>query len=88
MDENQRFDIPWHKAFLLIPVVYKVLPMCLELSVTYVSGSYPPIKGEGAKFGRRNKIKGEIVQIILEERASSNRLSLSFSKRKGESGHN
>jgi len=24
-----------------------VLPMCLELSVTYVSGSYPPIKGEG-----------------------------------------
>jgi len=47
MDENQRFDIPWHKAFLLIPVVYKVLPMCLELSVTYVSGSYPPIKGEG-----------------------------------------
>jgi hypothetical protein len=51
--------------------------------------SHPsPIKGEGAKFGRRNKIKGEIVQIILEERASSNRLSLSFSKRKGESGHN
>jgi hypothetical protein len=30
-----------------MPVVYKVLPMCLELSVTYVSGSYPPIKGEG-----------------------------------------
>jgi len=24
-----------------MPVVYKVLPMCLELSVTYVSGSYP-----------------------------------------------
>jgi len=23
-----------------MPVVYKVLPMCLELSVTYVSGSY------------------------------------------------
>ena len=30
-----------------MPVVYKVLPMYLELSVTYVSGSYPPIKGEG-----------------------------------------
>jgi hypothetical protein len=31
---------PWHKAFLLIPVVYKVLPMCPELSVTYVSGTF------------------------------------------------
>jgi hypothetical protein len=36
----------------------------------------------------RNKIKGEKAQIILEERASSNRLSLSFGKKQGESGHN
>jgi hypothetical protein len=30
-----------------MPVVYKVLPMCLELSVTYVSGSYQRVRGEG-----------------------------------------
>ena len=30
-----------------MPVVYKVLPMCLELSVTYVSGSYREGEDEG-----------------------------------------
>jgi len=59
MDENQRFDIPWHKAFLLIPVVYKVLPMCLELSVTYVSGSYRGRGCEGEEKGEEKRVQDD-----------------------------